>query len=410
MDKWLKSPWFVRIVSLVLAILLYTAVSLDVNTAQSDPTFIPNGSNELETMNNVPVDIKIDEEKYVVSGVPQTVTVAIEGSKSMLTPTVRQKNFSVFVDLQRLEPGTHQVNIQHTGISDELSVYIEPKMVEVTIEERSTQAFNVNIDFINQDKIVAGYELGEAVITPKQVSITSSKGVVESAAIVKAFVDVTGVEESIDSREVPVKVYDSQGNELNVRVEPATVAVSVEVINPNKTVPVEAVTKGELQEGLTLESITVEPKELKVFAGDETLAALNQLKTEEIDLSKIEDTTTVDVPLQLSDNIRKVEQKSVKVTIKVAQREEKVFDNLQIETRNLNEAYSATFQEPNNGLIDVTVIGTKEELKNLTAEDISLSIDLNEKGPGEYEVPIKIDGPDEISYKAEVERAIVRIE
>ncbi|MDC3414785.1 YbbR-like domain-containing protein [Terrihalobacillus insolitus] len=410
MDKWLKSPWFVRGVALVLAILLYTAVSLDDNTTQSESTFIPNGSDEVETVEDVPVDIRIDEEKYVVSGVPNTVTVTVQGSKSVVTPTIRQKAFGVFVDLQDLETGTHQVKIQQTGISNELSVYIEPKTVEVTIEERSTQNFDVNVEFINQSKLADGYELGEAKVTPNQVTITSSKEIVDSIAIVKAFVDVSGANEPINNQGVPVKVYDNQGNELNVRVAQPTVEVSVDVRNPNKAIPVEPATKGELRDGLTIESMTVDPEEVRVFAADEILSELDQINTEEIDLSEITEAKTIQLGLQLPDNVRKMEPKKVEVTIEVGEKEEKVFESEQIETRNLDEDYSLTFVDPTDGLLDVTAIGTSEELQNLGPEDISLSIDLSGQGPGEYEIPINLSGPDNIELNVNVENAVVQLE
>ncbi|MDC3426152.1 CdaR family protein [Aquibacillus sp. 3ASR75-11] len=410
MDKWLKSPWFVRGVALVLAILLYTAVSLDDNTTQSESTFIPNGSDEVETVEDVPVDIRIDEEKYVVSGVPNTVTVTVQGSKSVVTPTIRQKAFGVFVDLQDLETGTHQVKIQQTGISNELSVYIEPKTVEVTIEERSTQNFDVNVEFINQSKLADGYELGEAKVTPNQVTITSSKEIVDSIAIVKAFVDVSGVNEPINNQEVPVKVYDNQGNELNVRVAQPTVEVSVDVRNPNKAIPVEPATKGELRDGLTIESMTVDPEEVRVFAADEILSELDQINTEEIDLSEITEAKTIQLGLQLPDNVRKMEPEKVEVTIEVGEKEEIVFESEQIETRNLDENYSLTFVDPTDGLLDVTAIGTSEELQNLGPEDISLSIDLSGQGPGEYEIPINLSGPDNIELNVNVENAVVQLE
>ena len=80
----------------------------------------------------------------------------------------------------------------------------------------------------------------------------------------KVFVDVADLTQSITNREVPISVYDIQGNVLNVRVEPQSVNVSVLVEKPGKTVPLNVKTTGELPEGLTIDEITA-PEEIEIF-------------------------------------------------------------------------------------------------------------------------------------------------
>lgn len=287
MDKWFNSKWFVRAVSLALAILLYVFVYFEVNTIQSDSR-IPSGSNNaIQTLNDVPVDIRIDGDQFVVSGVPEYVSVRLEGPNSVLIPTVRQRNFDVFVNLNGLEEGDHTVELQSAKVPDDLSIYIEPKTIPITIEERATEEFPVLIDYINLDQLPEGYELGEAEVNPETIMITTSKSVIEQIAMVKVFVDVAGLTEPINSREVPVNVYDAQGNGLNVRVNPERVVVSVNVDNPSKTVSVKVDTIGDLPEGYELTSITAIPDEVEVFAVSDVLNTIDELLTESIDLATI---------------------------------------------------------------------------------------------------------------------------
>src|SRR5699024_12688793 len=115
MDNWLQSKWFVRGISLVFAIILYLFVSTSVNPGYQDST-LPNQSNILHTIDDVPVEVRIDEEEYVVSGVPESITVSLEGAPGIVTPTVIQRNFTVYVDLEDLEPGSHTVELKHDNI------------------------------------------------------------------------------------------------------------------------------------------------------------------------------------------------------------------------------------------------------------------------------------------------------
>src|SRR5699024_2421416 len=216
MDKWFRSKWFVRTISLAFAIMLFTVVSIEEaeDSQNENSIFFSSSSQEMKTIDEVPVQIRIDNEQYVVSGVPEFVSVSLEGKTSTITPLVRQLNFDVFVDLEGLDAGEHTVEIQYEYVPNDVSIYIEPKTIDVTIEEKASKEFSVTIDMLNTSEVPDGFELGTPVVEPSKVTITSSKSVIEQIAIVKVFVDVAGLKEPIKNREVPVNVYDGQGNEL----------------------------------------------------------------------------------------------------------------------------------------------------------------------------------------------------
>src|SRR5699024_5156693 len=145
MDNWFQSKWFVRIISLAFAILLYVFVTFEVEVEQSEDVDAPGFTDSkkvVEVRENIPVDVKINSEKNVVSGVPEEVEVSLEGSVSVLTPVMKQKNFTTYVDLTELSEGPHTVENQHENIPKELSAYIDPKEIDIKIEERATETFD----------------------------------------------------------------------------------------------------------------------------------------------------------------------------------------------------------------------------------------------------------------------------
>src|SRR5699024_11440006 len=298
---WFKSRWFVRGISLAFAIALYVFVQVEMDQYQNDSRLLHDSGDDAQTVEDVPVNIRIDNDSYVVSGVPEVASVTLEGTRGTLTATAQQKNFDVYVDLEGLEEGTHTVDLQHSGIPDDLNAYIEPKTIEVTIEERESEQFDVTVDPFNTDKLPDGYEIGEVQADPGQVTITSSKEVINQIAIVKVFVDVAEATESIDSREVPVKVYDANGNELSVLVEPESINASVEINNPSKTVPVSVDTTVEPPEGYSLSSISANADEVEVSGTNEVLQNIEEVSTVAVDLSDITESGTVDVGLDLPD-------------------------------------------------------------------------------------------------------------
>ncbi|MFC4024908.1 YbbR-like domain-containing protein [Oceanobacillus longus] len=407
MDNWFKSKWFVRIISLAFAVFLYAFVNVTVNSTQSDPTF--SGSTDQSNMlDDVPVDIRIDEENYVVSGVPKYVTVNLQGSPGNVTPLSLQRNFDVYVDLQGLEEGEHVVEIQHT-ISNDINVYIEPKTIEVTIEERASEEFSVGADFVNSDKLAEGYELIDYVLEPATVTITSSRSVINQIGSVKAYVNLEGLEGSINNREVPVSVYDTQGKELDVRIEPESVQVSAEIDNPSKSVPVTVETTGEMPEGYSVSSISANVEEVEIYSTSDILDDITEVTTEAIDLSEVTESGTINAQLTLPEGVNAPELETIEVTIDIEQM--RVIEDVPITEEELAEGLNVNYIEPETALMDITVTGNQSNISELTVADFRAAINLSDLEEGEHQVPLVIDGPEieDITVTAALEEILIEI-
>src|SRR5699024_2164780 len=149
------------------------------------------------------------------------------------------------------------------------------------------------------------------------------------------------LKESIRNKELPIIVYDAQGNDLNVRVEPESVTVSVDVDRPSKQVPLTVKTKGDLSEGLELESIEG-PEEIEVFGKRELLDDLEEITTEEIDLSKIDASGEIEVKLDHPEEFA-VDDETVKVQVEL--KETKVFEEISIDVEG-DSGQKVNFKHP----------------------------------------------------------------
>ncbi len=405
MDKLFQSKWFIRIISLVLAVTLYLFVTVETDTTKNDSRLLPGASNEVQVIEDMPLDIKIDADQYVVSGVPEHVKVSLEGKPSVLTPIVRQRNFTVFVDLQELGEGEHTVEIEYENMPDDLTAYIEPKTIDVVIEKRASKDFAVSVDLLNMDSLPLGYEIGEPEVSPGYVTIISSESIIEQIAMVKIFVDVTDLKESIRNREVPVSVYDIQGNDLNVLVEPASVTVSIPVERPSKKVPLTIKTKGDLPDGLKLEKLEAE-QEIEIFGKREILNEITEISTIEIDMADIDKTDTYEVELDLPEGVV-ANNETIDVIVELS--ESKVFKEVPIDKKGDN-ADNVTFVNPAEELVDITAKGSDELIKALQKEDITTSIDVGALEEGEHKVELNVNGPENIKFEPEFNTVTVRIE
>ena len=82
MDKWFDnltdSRWFMKVVALVLALLLFVSVY---DGSKTNDINVP-GDEQTDTISDIPVKSYYDTENLVVTGVPATVKVTVKWSNT----------------------------------------------------------------------------------------------------------------------------------------------------------------------------------------------------------------------------------------------------------------------------------------------------------------------------------------
>lgn len=405
MDKFMDNPWFMKGVALVLSLLLFSSVS-DGQGNEAKEKNVPANQQE-DTIENVPVNSYFDTENFVVSGVPESVDVTIEGPKSIVQTTVSLKNFEVFVDMTDAKIGTQTVKLEVKNISDKLDVTIKPATAKVTLQEKITKEFKVEAEF-NQNLLDEGYTSQEPVVEPNTVEITGAKSDIEKISYVKATVDVDGPIEETITKNARVLAFDQQLNKLDVTIKPDIVKVTVPIKNTNKTVPINIVQKGTLPNGIAIDSIILDSKEVKISGNEEVVKETESARVE-VDLSKITENTVISIPVIVPEGITKVTPDVVKATIQVSKQEQKTISGASIKTEGLLEGYDIHFIDPENGKITFVVIGASETIKPLTESDFRIFLNVTNLGEGNHEVPIAASGPNNVTLKLDKERAKISI-
>lgn len=420
MDKWkidnlLDTRWFMKVVALILALLLFDAV-YDADKDVSNIN-VP-GQKDTEILTNVPVKSYYDTENLVITGVPETVKVTLKGPKNLLQPAKMQKNFEVYVDLSDAELGTARVPLKIRNISDKLKVTIDPASVDVNIQEKVTKEYKVDVEF-NKDLLEAGYITEVPAASPSNVKITGAKDVIERISYVKARVDVKGPINETVKREAQVFAYDRNMNKLDVSIDPGTIDVIIPVKSLSKTVPVNIIEKGTPQNGIKINSISLNVEEVKIFGRQDILEKTASVRVE-VDVSKISEDTELTLPVIISEGITVVNPTTVKATIDTSvikdeseqaeeKDENKTFSNLPIQLSGLANNFEATLDSPANGSANLTVTGKSDLIQKLNASEFNLFLDLSKLGEGDHEVKINVSGPANIDWKLATETAKVTI-
>ena len=324
MDKWMDNPWFIKVVALVLAVLLFGSVPKNDPDKPGDVN-VPSDE-KVETIEEVPVKRIYDTDTLVVSGVPETVSVTLQGPKNLVQQAKTLRNFEVFVDLTDAEIGNQRVPITIKDVSDRLTVTIEPGYANVSIQEKVTKEFSVEAEF-NGNIVEEGFIAEKPSVKPNKVQITGAKDVIDRITYVKATVNSSGKVSDTITREASILALDKDMNKLDVVVEPEVVEVTIPIKSSSKKVPIDIVRKGTPPSGVTIDSITLETKEAEIIADPGVLEKFDRVRVE-VDLSKIEEDTDITLPVIIGEGIVRVSPETVKVAVKVTKASEINISNI----------------------------------------------------------------------------------
>lgn len=418
MDKLFRSNWFVKIISFLLALMLYTVVSSNQQPQATKTSLLTNGQQSITVTQNL--QINVDTNKYIVTGAPNTVNVQLKGPSDLILKARLLQSRSAFIDLSGKGAGTYTAKVQTKGFPSGLDVKVNPAKVTVTVQKEITATENVDIDTINKNSVPADYTVGSPQVTPTQVQATGGKDTVDSIAFVKGVVDVKGATSDVQQR-VKLNAYDKDGNQLNVNLDPAYANVTVPVAKTAKKVPVNVTLSGSTPSGYKVDSIVVSPENVTIFGNNKSVDSINSIDgiTVPVDGLKKDKTFTEDVPVP--SGATRVEPKTVEVTVKIVASksagqtktsktsdsssttagttssdtmENRLFKDVPIQingTDSNNE--QVAFLSPQNQALDVKLQGKKSEIENTNASDVLASVDVGGLSDGKHSVPIHLTFP-----------------
>lgn len=382
-DKIIFTKKYLPFVSLLLAVFLYITVNYD-----SENSIFAGSLSSARTLNNVAVRAIYNTESFEVSGLPSSCEVTITGDAANVNNAATRTGYCS-INLDGYTEGTHLVKVEASGYGDNVTTSTNPTDVLVTLSRKTTQQFEVGYDFINTDEMDARYVLGTPVFTDgTSVNIRASRATLDSIAMVKALIDVSGKTADFEA-DAQLVAYDNQGNLVNAEIVPSTIHVSVSVSSPHKTVPIVLEFTGEVPNDLAIESVTMDRQTATIYGSESVLNSVSQV-TINYDASTLTGSTTVTAPITLPEGVSGSDVSLVSLNISLAERVSKTLTNVAINYRNNDNNYAATVLD-NQTHVDVTVTGTRTNIDSINASDIFVYIDLANLTPGTYDLPLEYE-------------------
>ncbi|MBO0589568.1 CdaR family protein [Sporosarcina sp. E16_8] len=409
MDKFMDNPWFLRFTALFLAIILFFSVQAEEKKGSKAV------GDAMDIIRDFPVQVYYDNENLVVTGVPETVNMTIEGPANLVQTTKLLKDFTLRVDLSSLPMGKHTVKIQHENISEKLKVRFEPATIEVVIEEKITQTFRVDPE-LNERLLAEDYTVDKIDVLPSTIEVTGAKSVIESISFVKA--SITGDKEINKSfeQQARVRVLDKDLTKLNVTIVPEQVAVKVDISEYSKEVPIVLKSRGVPVEGVTVDTISTVDKTIRLSGSRKVLDNIKEFSVD-VDVSEVKGQGTTMIDLKKPKGVSKMSFDKIKVEIDATVTDSdlevinpeppvedvkvvtKEFKDMPVTVKGLDENFTSSFLKPVAGLVVLTVTAEQGVIDTLEKSDFTVYIDASETtDEGEQKFQVLVEGPKDVEW------------
>ena len=343
-----------------------------------------------------------------------SVKIAITASKK-IRDKIKVTDISAVADLQQavsLDTDPVMVPITVTcsvpGVSSN-DIKVTPQNLSVNLDEKETQEFVVNVSR-GDTKPGKEYEVGSLTANPEKVRITGPKTLVNKIDKVNATIELDGNTQDF-TQDVNLTIIDKNqealsDSEMNsLRIENnAKVVVTARLWKIRQGVGISASYVGTPADGYEVGSVKTVPDTISVAGSTEGLESLAEnnnvitIPADSIDISGESQDVEKKISLNnlLPDNVKLTSDSSedVWVTVNILPVGSKEFDipTKNIEVKNKPDDLQVTFE---TAQIELRIKSDTKNMDDLDAQkDIKLSIDLDGKKEGNYEVPVKVVLPD----------------
>lgn len=396
MDKLFRSSWFIKIISFLIALMLYTMVSAEQQPAKNSSAVLLGNGDQSTTLNEN-LDARYDKANLVLFGLPDSVEVQVRGNSEQILKTRYTTTKSVYVDLTGKGPGTYNVHPQVSGFPTDAKVSVVPSTIQVTLQKKVTRTFVPSVDIINKNSVTKGYSLGNPEISPKKVSVTGGNRLVDAIAFVKGVISVEGLDGAVN-QQVALNAYDKNGNQLDVMLSPSVVRVKIPVLSPSKVIPIDVQLTGSPPNGESVKSVTLSSQTIKLYGNPNIIDGIDSIHDIPLNLNKLNSQGQEDVTIPVPQGADQVQPDKVTATVTFDQTDTKTLNQIPIIVNDSSPTQrNVTFNDPKGKTIDVTLTGANSLVNTIQASDLKVVINIGSLSTGQHVVPILLTTPDYIT-------------
>ena len=397
-DRLFFSTRYLGLFALLLACLAYFIATYDSSSSTLSSS---------KMLSNVSINARYNSETFELSNLPSACEVVITGEAANVNNAASKRGYCQ-VDLEGYTEGTHTVKMNAVGYGDNVSTVVSPSEVTITLKKKTTRQFDLTYDYINQNQMDSRYILG----TPSfaqgtKINIRASQDTLNSIALVKALIDVSGQTGDF-SIEAPLVAYDKNGQAVNAEIVPSSVTANVTLSSPSIEVPIKLVPVGQVPVGLAIDSAQItDYQSTRIYAPENILNNIKEV-TVNFDMSTVTENADKEImlPVNIPEGVSASDVTVVNVKISLATVESRQIENLPL---NAHDNYNnLAISEIDLMSINVTVSGSQANIADVSSNDIEVYFNMPEEA-GTYNLPLYVNVTDHPFINVALDKASVNL-
>ena len=360
-----------------------------------------------KVLSNVAINARYNSETFELSGLPSACEIVITGDAASVNNAASKKGYCQ-LDLEGYTEGTHTIKLNAVGYGDNVSTVISPSEVTVTLKKKTTMQFDLTYDFINQNQMDSRYILSEPVFSQgTRINIRASGDTLNSIALVKALIDVSGVTSDF-TIEAPLVAYDKNGQAVNAEIVPSSITASVKVSSPSIEVPIKLNPIGSVPLGLAIDTAQIiDHQTTRIYGPENVLNGISEVYVN-FDMSTV--TENVDrelmLPITLPAGVSASDVAVVNVRVTLSTIDTRTIEDISLNAHdNYNNMAisSVDFRE-----VNVELRGSTSNIEAVLESDIEVYFIMPQE-PGTYNLELFADLKNHPFVDISLERSTVNV-
>lgn len=338
-----------------------------------------------------PVRLEVvgQDPSLVITGeLPESVRLTIRAPQSVWNQlSASPDSIRAILDLSGVTAGQHRVTPQiQIDARPARAVTVDPSSIVLTLEPLVSRGLSLQTSLSGQPAV--GYQAGDLKLEPQEVQISGPETLVSTVTRARVVIDISGIREGVD-QDFQVEVLDQNNASVNgVSVSPATVHVSVPVVRLGgfRDMAVKVVVRGQVARGYRLDSISVFPPVVTVYSSDADLVSRlpGVVETQALELGAASSNINLRVSLVLPTGVSVVGEQTVLIQAGISPVQSSfTLTGQVVEIKGLAEALVAHISP---ATVDVILSGPIPVLDTLRPQDIQVTVDVSNLGPGSYQL------------------------
>ena len=397
-DRLFFSSRYAALFALLLACLAYFVATYDsTNTTLTSSKVI----------NNVSVNTRYNSESFELVGVPTACDIVITGEAANVTNAAAKKGYCQ-IDLEGYTEGSHTIKMSAVGYGDNVTTVISPSEVTVTLKKKTTMQFDLTYDYINKNTMDSKFILG----TPEfaqgtKINIRASQDTLNSIALVKALIDVSGATGDFVA-EAPIVAYDKNGKTIVAEIVPEKINVAVSISSPSNEVAIKLNPIGQAPTGLAIDEVQItDHQTTRIYGPQSVIDTISEVYVN-FDLSTISENANLEIilPVTLPNGVNASDVNVVNAKVTLAAVETNTVEGVPLNA--INNTANLGVSEIDFKEVNVIVSGSEKNINAINKEDINVYFEMPQE-PGTYDLPLYVEAKDHPYINLSLENASVHI-